>query len=148
MHNFVFSGHPPTYNSWKSKWSPARKAAYKMNIASCLSTYHPGITPSASDLYGVVYHFFNNEVRIDADNLSKPMWDTLNGVLFLDDYQVKLRVAGSFDLQKHDLTVLDLSKVGGQVIVDLLDAFDNEDHVIYVECGNLNFSHWKFNLEI
>ncbi|RZJ80540.1 MAG: RusA family crossover junction endodeoxyribonuclease [Chryseobacterium sp.] len=147
MYNFIAKGQPPTYNSWRKIWTPLRKAAYTNAIGTIIAGYHPSITLLRDDLYGVIYHFFNTDMKIDADNLSKPMWDTLNSVFYSDDYQIKLRVAGSFDLKKNGLTVLDFTTLGGQLIADLLDAFDNEDHVIYVECGKLNFSHRRFNLE-
>lgn len=79
--------------------------------------------------------------------MSKPVWDCLNGFLFNDDEQIKIRTAGSFDLTKGDYNVVDLSGLQGNLAVDLLDALDNEDHVVYVECGNFNPSMFKFNLE-
>lgn len=147
MYNFIATGQPPTFNSWKHKWDAVKKASYKTAIAGTIFGYHPATTPLQDDLYGVIYHFFNKDLKIDADNLSKPMWDTLNSIFYADDYQIKMRIAGSFDLKKNGLTVLDFTSLGGQLAVDILDAFDNEDHIIYVECGKMNFNQWKFNLE-
>ena len=82
---------------------------------------------------------------LDTDNISKPVWDCLKGFLFDDDQQIKIRTAGSFDLANNDYNVLDFSGLDGAMVVDLLDAFDNEDHVIYIECGLFKNSMLTFN---
>jgi len=57
-------------------------------------------------------------------------------------------MAGSFDLlTMDDYSVIDLSGLEGVFVTDLLDAFDNEKHVIYVECGKFNPTMLQFNME-
>jgi len=99
------------------------------------------------ELYAVIYYFFNVNLHLDTDNLSKPVWDSLNGFLFNDDLQIRIRIAGSFDLSKGDYSVIDLTGLRGDLVTDLLEAFDNEEHVVYVECGRFNPSLCRLNLE-
>ena len=113
---------------------------------ACTESY-PECTPFKTDLYGLVYHFFRENIGIDADNLSKPVWDGLNGMLFDDDKQVKMRIAGSFDLTTNDLTILDFSGLPGTAITTLLEALETEDHVLYVECGSFTIDMIRLNLE-
>ena len=71
----------------------------------------------------------------------------MKGFLFHDDHQIKIRTAGSFDLKTGDFNVISFSGLKGQFVIDLLDAFDNEDHIVYIECGKFNPSMLKFNIE-
>ncbi len=58
-----------------------------------------------------------------------------------------MRIAGSFDLTNEDYSVIDLSGLQGNLVIDLIDAFENEEHIVYVECGNFKPSMYKFNIE-
>ena len=100
------------------------------------------------DLYGIVYYFFKLDKKHDADNLSKPVWDCLTNIIYLDDNQIKLRLAGTFDLSKYGAKEIDLTKIPSSIMGQFLDALDNHDHFLYVECGNLSFSHYQFNIQI
>ena len=110
---------------------------------------YPAHKPVKTELYGLVYHFYRRDIGIDADNLSKPIWDSLKGVLFEDDKQVKMRIAGSFDLSTNDFTTIDLSGLSGSTITSLLDALQEEthEHILYVECGRFTADMIKLNLE-
>lgn len=143
MYNFVFKGRPQSYNNNTG----ALKSKYKAALEQSLWAYNAGLQLLHNDLYAVVYHFFYVDLCIDTDNLSKPVWDSLNGILYNDDKQIKVRIAGSFNLTAGDYNRMDFTGLQGKVVVDLLDALDNEDHVVYVECGNLGMKMYKFNLE-
>ena len=71
----------------------------------------------------------------------------MKGFLFHDDQQIKIRTAGSFDLKTGDFNVIRFSGLKGELIAELLDAFDNVDHIVYIECGKFNPSMLKFNIE-
>jgi len=142
MYNFIFKGKPLSYNS-----QGAKKPNYKNAIQTSFTTYNPLYKILSGDLYATIYYFFNENLKLDADNLSKPVWDCLNGILFTDDQQIKIRMAGSFDLTTGDYNIIDLSGLEGKFVTDLLDAFDNEKHIVYVECGKLKPSMFKFNIE-
>ena len=145
MNSFIIKRQPYTFNSWKGA-STAKKNSYKSIIRNAFRLFNTDIILT-EELYGTVYHFFNKNVNIDADNLSNPLWDCLTGFLFNDDGQVKIRIAGSFDLSKNDFNVLNFSGLSGEIITELLEAFDTEDHIVYIECGLLNYSMFKFNIE-
>lgn len=108
---------------------------------------HPACLPLKGDLYGLVYHFHRTDLSIDADNLSKPIRDCLKGVLFADDKQVKMRIAGSFDLSSTDLVTLDFSGLAKETIDSLLEAIESEDHVLYIECGEFSMNLIRLNME-
>ena len=146
MHNFILKRQPKSYNSWKAA-SRTKKASYKTGIEDSFRQFHPTHALLTDDLYGIVYYFFKKDLNSDADNLSKPLWDCLTGFLFTDDNQVRIRTAGTFNLSKNDFNVLDFSGLSGEVVTELLEAFDSEEHVVYVECGRLNISMFKFNVE-
>ena len=140
MYNFVVSTQPKSYNSRKI-------LPYQERIKVAFEGDYPGHTPLTTEVYGLVYHFFRRDIGIDADNLSKPVWDSLKGVLFEDDKQVSMRIAGSFDLSANDLTILDFSGLTGAIITALLSAIQTSEHVLYVECGNFTTDMIRLNLE-
>jgi len=146
MHSFILKRQPKSYNSWRGA-TGIKKANYKTAIENSFKHFYPTHTTLTEDLYGTMYYFFKKDLESDADNLSKPLWDCLTGFLFTDDRQVKLRIVGSFDISKNDFNVLNFTGISGEVITELLDAFDTEDHIVYIECGHLNHSMFKFNLE-
>lgn len=143
MHNFILKNRPLSYNSCRG----TKKTNYKTALTDSFTIYNPSHSILNGDLYATIYYFFNKNLDLDADNLSKPVWDCLNGFLYKDDKQIKIRTAGSFDLTTGDYNVIDLTGLKGNLIVDLLEAFENEDHIVYVECGNFKPSMFKFNIE-
>lgn len=143
MNNFILKSRPLSYNSCRG----TKKTNYKTALTTSLASYNPYHSILSGDLYATIYYFFNKNLDLDADNLSKPVWDCLNGVLYDDDKQIKIRTAGSFDLTTGDYNVIDMTGLQGNVVVDLLDAFDHEEHIVYVECGNFRASMFKFNIE-
>lgn len=145
MNSFVIKRQPLTFNSWK-KASATKKNNYKTLIQTAFRQFNTE-NILTNELYGAVYHFYNKNENIDADNLSKPLWDCLKGFLYNDDEQIKIRIAGSFDLSKNDFNILNFSGLSGDVIIELLESFDIEEHIVYVECGTLNYSNFKFNIE-
>jgi Holliday junction resolvase RusA-like endonuclease len=145
MNSFIIKRQPYTFNSWKGA-SITKKSNYKTLIIKALQQFNKE-NKLKGELYGTVYYFHKKDVNIDADNLSKPLWDCLTGILFDDDNQVKLRTAGSFDLTKNDFNILNFSELPAEIIGELLESFDTELHTIYVECGQINYSMFKFNFE-
>lgn len=141
MYCFLLKRQPKSYNS-KSGMDK-----YKSAVVAAFKLAHEVDTPCKDELYGVVYHFFKKDVRADADNISKPIWDSLTDFLFEDDRQVRLRIAGSYDLSRNDISILDFTGVPPNTVVELYDAFDKEEHFVYIECGKLDYSLFKLNLE-
>ncbi|MFC1478059.1 RusA family crossover junction endodeoxyribonuclease [Candidatus Margulisiibacteriota bacterium] len=145
MYSSIVLTKPKSFNSFRINTNGGKR--YKANIQSSFSTYNGSVSKMTNDLYGIVYYFFKRNIGIDADNLSKPIWDCLKGYLFDDDKQVKLRTAGCIDLTKSGIDMFDMTGVPSNVLIDLLDATDNENDMLYVECGTLNNSFYKFNIE-
>lgn len=144
MYCFIVKRQPPTFNSWKGA-SKEKKRIYKACIENSVNKYNEVSSLSSGDMYGLVFHFYNKNLKIDADNISKPLWDCLKGVLYEDDFQIKVRLAGSFDLSSNDFNILDFSGLNGDLIDEMLDALEHEEHVLYVECGSLKPSMYRFN---
>ena len=143
MHNFILKNRPLSYNSCRG----SKKDNYKAAIEAAFTRYNPAHALLTGELYATIYYFYNTNLDLDTDNLSKPVWDCLCGFLFGDDQQIKIRVAGSFDLKNGDYSLIDFSGLQGDLLADLLDAFGNEEHIVYVECGNFNPAMYKFNFE-
>jgi len=146
MYNFILKRQPKSYNSWRGA-SAIKKQNYKSALENSFRQFYPNHSLLTHDLYGILYYFFKKDLDHDADNLSKPLWDCLTGFLFNDDKQIRIRTAGTFDLSKNDFNILDFSGLDGKVVAELIESFDNEDHILYIECGLLDNSQFKFNIE-
>ena len=110
---------------------------YKVAIRTAFAKYCPGVTLMTEPLYGVTYYFHQQPNQLDADNLSKPIWDALEKLAYQDDGVIQLRHSGIIDLRQTDLTTFDLSKVPDQVANDIIAFAGTEAHIIYVEFGIL-----------
>lgn len=100
--------------------------------------------PIATPLYGIVYYFHNQPNQLDADNLSKPVWDALEGIAYKNDLIIQLRHSGVIDLRKTDLTLVDLSRVPDSVANDIIAFAGTNDHILYVEFGPLQTEMFTF----
>ena len=143
MYNFILKRRPLSYNSFKGN----KKDYYKHALETSFKNYNPTHRILTGNVYATLYYFFNTNLKLDTDNLSKPVWDCLCGFLFNDDQQIKIRIAGSFDLTNGDYSVIDFTGLQGNLIIDLLDAFEKEEHIVYIECGSFNPLMYKFNIE-
>lgn len=120
---------------------------YKEAVRRAFLKYVPQPEPLDGPLYGVVYYFHNVKTDTDADNVSKPVWDSLEGTAFEDDRFIRWRLAGVFDLTMSGVDVLDVTRVPEPVLTDLYDMIDTRDHFVYVEFGRLNVSMYRLGLE-
>jgi len=145
MNCFIVPRQPKSYNTWKK--NSAKGQNYLSDIHDSFKKIYEEHQLLTGDLYGSIYYFFKKDLHNDADNMSKPVWDCLINFLYDDDKQVKLRIAGSFDLGKNDFNELDFSSIPGKVIGEFLEAYDNHDHFLYIECGTLKSSFFKFSIE-
>ena len=136
MIGFLCPIRPRSINAKKVKSTEK----YKELVRDCLKRYYPN-SPVQNDekLYGIVYYFYKRKTDIDADNLSKPIWDALRTVLYNDDRIIKLRYAGLYDLN-NAVTKLDFTKMPKAVYMDFLNYTEDtkNEHLIYIELGNLN----------
>jgi len=147
MYNCIVTAKPASYNSWRKK-SRTSKATYTEKLRVAFEERYPELktTPLTGDLYGIVYYFHRKEVHleqtVDADNLSKPIWDSLGKFLYKDDRQIKLCFAGCIDLTKYNLNELEMEALPKEFI----KTISNEPNTLYIECGNLELNLFKFKL--
>jgi hypothetical protein len=74
------------------------------------------------------------------------MWDALNKIAYLDDKNIKLRIAGVFDLVSEPIEAL---KIPQSILGDFLRMIDEgKEHILYVEIGSLNYSLFEFEYEM
>ena len=80
---------PLSYNSKK-------KDVYQKKIRSAFLRKFKGNVPkfpTGIELYAKAFFFTSDGVNVDTDNISKPIWDALNGLLYDDDCNIVLRMA-------------------------------------------------------
>ncbi|MBF0553903.1 MAG: RusA family crossover junction endodeoxyribonuclease [Nitrospirae bacterium] len=125
-----------------------RMNEYNQNI----EPYHP-----KDNIYGIFYYFYRTVSKhdkkkhkhgnLDTDNIIKPIWDSLRGLLYEDDNQLRFVIGGS----------LNISHVHNNLTYDF--DFDNPDlqktivepkynRIIYIECGYINHHDFIDNMEI
>lgn len=80
----------------------------------------------------MVYYFFKKDFNHDADNISKPVWDSLRSLVYDDDRQIKLRIAAVFDLSSTNINEIDMTNMPADVLIDLLESIEKEDHTLYI----------------
>lgn len=97
-------------------------------------------------LYGAVYYLKNSKHMLDADNLSKPVWDALTGLAYEDDVQVLLRHSGIVDMRLRGASEFDLSTLPDDVAEQLIQTIGSEEHVVYIEIGPVDVSMFRFGL--
>ena len=147
MYNLLITNQPRSHNTWK-KMSEVKKLSYRTALKESLQRYHgEAEVVTDSDLYGLVYYFHKSRSTQDADNLSKPVWDSLKGVLYPDDNIVKFRIAGMFNLSEDDSQTLDITSLPPEFASDFLHAIDTEEHIVYIECGRMRNDFFRFNIE-
>lgn len=95
-------------------------------------------------IYSRIYYFKNVAHQLDADNLSKPILDALEGFAYQDDSIVELRQSGIVDLTRDDISGFDVSNMPESIFLDFLGAVGSEDHLIYVEIGVLTKRMFEF----
>ena len=140
---------PRAYGSSYKK-NDSKGQTYRQHIQEAFTRRYEHLAELTGDLYGIVYCFYptyNETIDADADNISKPVWDCLTGFLYHDDAQVKLRIAGCYDLSKNQLTDLDVTNLPDDIRDDLLNAIDQKQPVMYLECGVFKADMIRFNLE-
>jgi len=143
MKCFIVTEQPKSQNSFGRN----RRLRYYHMIQAAFLNYFPVSNCFNIDLYGAIYYFFKENVNVDVDNIGKPIWDALKNHLYDDDKLIKLSIAGSIDLNKDWFSIIDFTGIPNDILLDLLDAFDREKHIIYIECGALNPNLIRFNLE-
>ncbi|MCP4351585.1 MAG: RusA family crossover junction endodeoxyribonuclease [Desulfobacterales bacterium] len=113
------------------------KSKYQEHLRYAYNEYCNSDDFEVVPLYGKAYYFHRESTQLDADNMSKPIWDALEGLAYEDDSIIKLRHAGIVDLRETDLELFDLSSIPDSVANSFLDMIGSEKHILYIELGKL-----------
>ena len=134
---------PLSYNSKNKK----ARADYHKRIQSAFLRKYNGTVPqfpAGQELYARVYFFTSDGVNVDADNISKPIWDAVNGMLYVDDRKIVMRTAAVIDVNAHPFNTIDTSGMSGTVAADLIQGLTETNvKCLYIECGMFNESMIK-----
>ena len=123
---------PVSYNSSDSK----KRERYKGTIVEAFSRNYNGKVPKfrkGIELYGQVYFFTSAGTDLDADNISKPVWDALIGTIYEDDKQIVQRTSTVIYTKKHNLIQINGNSDTSAELLQILTG--NNVKCIYVECG-------------
>lgn len=130
--SFVYKGRPLSYNCDDSK----KKAAYKKRLSSAFNRKYSGSIPEG-DLFAIVYYFYKVDVKLDADNISKPVWDSLSEIAYTDDRQIKIRSAVAIDLSRFSIMDFDQDTLSTEDVYDLSESILDNDHTLYIQVGRI-----------
>lgn len=83
-------------------------------------------------LYARVFWFHLRPTTQDADNIVKPILDSLKEVVFEDDLQIGECFVVRVDLSRHYTFV---GEPNPEILPRLLRALSEEEHVLYLEIG-------------
>jgi len=138
---------PPSINSFNRQ----KRTRLTSELQTAFETFQDDAAAVLSgDLYGIIY-YFHREVKkgnqVDADNISKPVWDSLKNVIYTDDAQIKLRIAGTYDLTENYYENLNVKNLSQDIRKAFNEAFVKEAHILYIECGKLEDKMYQFNLK-
>jgi Holliday junction resolvase RusA-like endonuclease len=132
MHlEFIVSG-PPISNQQSSQAGKANLIAWQGTIAG---TVVPLWGPKAiltAELKAVVINFFaGNKPSVDVDNMSKPIFDVMQKVVYIDDRQIRqaeithVRIGAAFSIIGVSKILVNAIRAGSQfVYVRIEDAVD------------------------
>ncbi|MCQ2076363.1 MAG: RusA family crossover junction endodeoxyribonuclease [Bacteroidaceae bacterium] len=138
---FVYVGRPESYNADNKK-----KEIYKKHIASTYERKWDGMI-SDGELYACVYYFYRDDVGLDTDNISKPIWDALNLHGYTDDKQIKIRCAASYNLLEHGTLNFDQTSFPNDLWYDLLYSITENNHTLLIQVGKIDNYDNFFNIK-
>jgi len=136
---FVHRGKPLSFK----KVSEGRKALYRSQLQPLYR--RAGGTRLDGLLYGIVLYIrlgYSPTNDADADNISKPVWDVLEGEAYDDDKSIRLRLAGVADVKPASaevtLEAVPLGEMPDQAAEEVIAAIgDGVPHILYVEVGQV-----------
>jgi Holliday junction resolvase RusA-like endonuclease len=113
----------------------ARLAIWKETVRRSAAVSWPFESPADTPLkIAVTYYHEGAAVRIDNDNLLKPIQDALNGLVYEDDRQItdtfvrKTSIDGRFQVRRAPMTLLEAFAQGDEFIhVLVTDAPDHAE---------------------
>lgn len=135
---------PVSYNSSNAK----KKEKYMQLIRDSFDKEYKGKVPKyrkGLELYGQVVFFTSEGTDLDADNISKPVWDALEGLVYDNDKQIVMRKSTIIYKAKHECIALNGYC---DCASDLLQVIQRKMvRCIYIECGHFEESMVELDLE-
>ncbi len=120
------------------------KTVYQKKIRSAFLRKYKGVVPTFpanEELYARVYFFTSDGVNVDSDNISKPIWDAVNNLVYVDDRKIVMRIAAVIDVNLHPINIIDTSSIDGAVAADLMQGLSEVDvKCLYIECNKFKES--------
>ncbi len=122
------------------------EAAHNTKAANLIP---PGntMTPIPNDpLLARVYYIHKIEDKKDADNISKPLWDSLNKRAYPDDRSIKYLETLKVHVKAQGLHELDVTYMDDKDFDDLIDFLvdPRKQRFLYVEISDLQFNKVRF----
>lgn len=134
---------PLSYNSRDKE----KKSEYREQIRSAFQRKYKGRVPAFpanEELYARVYFFTSSGVNVDCDNISKPIWDAVNALVYVDDRKIVMRTAAVIDVNIHPFSIIDTSSIESEVAADLMQGLiETEVKCLYIECNKFKESMIK-----
>lgn len=140
---FFLKRIPLSYNARHNNLAGYRR--YLAGVASTFQSQGFSDIPFDRPLYSRVIYFHSIPVTVDADNISKPIHDALNGIAYRDDNLVKSRSSAVVDIV--DLNSIDMRFMPDNAFEELVTYFEIESHLVYIEIGNFSFKHIRIGEE-
>ena len=101
-----------------------------------------GTTLLTQDLCVKAYYIHKVKNKIDADNISKPLWDAFNGQIYKDDRQLKYLETLKVDISTVGSCEFDITNIDDYDLHDLVDFLFNpastDDQLLYLEVSDLD----------
>lgn len=133
---------PFSYNSF----SIAKKMQYALEFRKELNKKYRAVNMYSCDLYGIVYYIRPQVNNTDADNISKPIWDSMCNILYYDDKLIRHRRASI--IEASQFSDINIERIGSKDLRKIIRAIEIKKDVIYVEIGKYTSNFIEFGIEV
>lgn len=146
MRSFFLVAKPISQNNRGGK-IPTYRRGLRMKLNSAYNTINH-IFPGNDPLYGIIYYFRKSERGMDADNVSKPLWDALEDVCYIDDKRIRLRLAGVITQDFNNNYPIPTTNLNQQEINKIISFFNDpmQKHMIFVTIDNVLPTNFRYRL--
>lgn len=127
---------PKSYNVKKKFMAPYTKELQAVALQELqLMQRDSGVLLKKQKLYSNIIYFHRVSNDIDADNLSKPILDALNTVVYNDDVQILKRTAMKIDLNSdYSLSNENIPDAWYNKLLEMIND-DSVRHLLFIEVG-------------
>lgn len=108
----------------------------------------PKVPQIIGSLQAKVFYLHRVPDYKDADNISKPLWDSLNNHAYQDDKQIKYLETLKIDINTPDIFQLDITEIEDTELQSLLDFLSNvggaKNRILYVDISDYESKKVRF----